>query len=655
MNAPRDLDWVSANQQLLVAEFARLRALLGETDCEPKGTQANDELATARQHMFAPAAIDHLASLFGLSPFERDVLLLCAGVEMDARIAAHCAQARTQPQGPWASFGLALAVLNDPHWSALTPQAPLRRLRLVELDESAGLTRARLRIDERVLHYIGGLNQLDPRLQAMIEPIDKPGMMSPAHRAAAEDLAARLACSNAPPGPVLLSGDDALGQQDVAATIAHRLGMRLFRLHAAEIPSAAHEQAALASLWLREAALLGGALLITHDDGDALPALSRFIARLDDCVPGAGLTLTAGRVFPNLEVAAERLQVNRPDAGEQRQLWQQALGPHTTVLDGTITSLAGQYRLGARRIAQIARDIAHGDSDRAASDPDANARWLHRACHFNGAEMPDLAQRIIPHGDWTQLILPAAQRQTLEQIAIHAKHRLTVLHDWGFASQSARGLGIASLFWGDSGTGKSFAAEVLAHSLGLALYRIDLSAVVSKYIGETEKNLRRLFDAAESLGAVLLFDEADALFGKRSEVRDSHDRYANIEVSYLLQRMEAYCGIAILTTNHKAALDTAFARRLRFVVHFPFPDTAQREAIWRTTFPAGVPLGQLDYTRLANLAVPGGTIRNIALTAAFLAAEAGAPVSMGQLRHAAHLEAAKRDKPFSDAETRGWA
>jgi len=215
-------------------------------------------------------------------------------------------------------------------------------------------------------------------------------------------------------------------------------------------------------------------------------------------------------------------------------------------------------------------------------------------------------------------------------------------------------LGISALFAGESGTGKTMAAEVLANALHLDLYRIDLSAVVSKYIGETEKNLRRVFDAAEDGGAILLFDEADALFGKRSEVKDSHDRYANIEVSYLLQRMEAYSGLAVLTTNHKEGLDSAFQRRLRFVVHFPFPDARSRERIWRSVFPADVPLGGIDYAKLARLNVAGGTIRNIALSAAFLAAGANTPLGMPQLLRASHLDAAKRDKPYSDAETRGW-
>jgi SpoVK/Ycf46/Vps4 family AAA+-type ATPase len=179
--------------------------------------------------------------------------------------------------------------------------------------------------------------------------------------------------------------------------------------------------------------------------------------------------------------------------------------------------------------------------------------------------------------------------------------------------------------------------------------------VVSKYIGETEKHLRKIFDAAERSGAILLFDEADALFGKRSQVRDSHDRYANLEVSYLLQRMESYRGIAILTTNMQNALDAAFQRRLRFVVQFPFPDAASRERIWRKVFPAAAPTVNLDYPKLAQLNVTGGAIRNIALLSAFLAAHEGTAISMGHLLAAARTEYAKLDRPLSPAETRGWA
>jgi SpoVK/Ycf46/Vps4 family AAA+-type ATPase len=268
--------------------------------------------------------------------------------------------------------------------------------------------------------------------------------------------------------------------------------------------------------------------------------------------------------------------------------------------------------------------------------------------------LDELAQRLEPGASWEQLVLPDAQRQILRDMAAHVRQRTTVYERWGFAAHGSRGLGISALFAGASGTGKTMAAEVLADELHLDLYRIDLSSVVSKYIGETEKNLRRIFDAAEQGGVILLFDEADALFGKRSDVKDSHDRYANIEVSYLLQRMESYRGLAILTSNLKSSLDVAFLRRIRFVVQFPFPDHAQRTEIWRRVFPPDMPRAGLDPAALARLNVSGGNIRNIALGAAFHAADAGEPVGMRHVLRAARSEYAKLERPLTDAELAGW-
>jgi SpoVK/Ycf46/Vps4 family AAA+-type ATPase len=286
---------------------------------------------------------------------------------------------------------------------------------------------------------------------------------------------------------------------------------------------------------------------------------------------------------------------------------------------------------------------------------DELATLLWDACRSQARPgLDDLGQRIDLRADWNDLVLPEAQQQLLREIAAHVRQRTIVYETWGFSAGSARGLGISALFAGASGTGKTLAAEVLAHELRLDLYRIDLSSVVSKYIGETEKNLRRVFDAAEEGGAILLFDEADALFGKRSEIKDSHDRYANIEVSYLLQRMEAYRGLAVLTTNLKSSLDTAFLRRIRFIVHFPFPDTAQRAEIWRRTLPQRLPTEGLDMNKLARLNVAGGNIRNIALNAAFLAADAHEPVRMIHMLRAASVEYAKLEKPLTEAEIGGW-
>jgi SpoVK/Ycf46/Vps4 family AAA+-type ATPase len=238
----------------------------------------------------------------------------------------------------------------------------------------------------------------------------------------------------------------------------------------------------------------------------------------------------------------------------------------------------------------------------------------------------------------------------LREIAGQAGQRRAVYDGYGFGARMNRGTGISVLFAGESGTGKTMAAEALANELDLMLYKIDLSAVVSKYIGETEKNLRRLFDAAEGGGAVLFFDEADALFGKRSEVRDSHDRYANIEVSYLLQRMESFNGLAVLASNRKDSLDPAFLRRLRFVVNFPFPAQAERLSIWQGAFPAQAPVGGLDLDRLARLNLTGGSIHSVALNAAFLAANDGGRVTMPLVLAAARSEFRKLERPIIDAD-----
>jgi SpoVK/Ycf46/Vps4 family AAA+-type ATPase len=314
--------------------------------------------------------------------------------------------------------------------------------------------------------------------------------------------------------------------------------------------------------------------------------------------------------------------------------------------------LVQQFNLDPEAIEAISALIL---AENKAATPGDFAGRLWQACRAQARQRLDaLAQRIEPVADWTDLVLPEPQLQTLREIALQVRNRAQVYERWGFSSKGKRGLGISALFAGPSGTGKTMAAEVLANELQLDLHRIDLSQVVSKYIGETEKNLGRVFDAAQDGGAILLFDEADALFGKRSEVKDSHDRYANIEISYLLQRMEAYRGLAILTTNMKNALDAAFMRRLRFVVQFPFPDAAQRARIWRTIFPGQTPTQSLDPTKLARLNVTGGNIRNIALHAAFLAADADQPVRMEHLIQAARYEYSKLEKPLTDREISGW-
>ncbi len=632
--------WTEVNQAYLVAEFARLKRRL-----QPADGDGTADPERAHQAPSPPPAIDQLAAVFGLSTFERDLLLLCAGVEMDSDLAARCGTAQGLGQRAAATFGLALSVLEGAHWSALTPVRPLRRFHLVEMESlGRGLTSAALRIDERVLHYLAGINLLDPRLQGLLRPGTSPGWIAEDHRAAAQQIARHLdGCAGMVPA-VHLCGDDLSGQQDTAALAAELLGLGLFAVQAEDLPPVGPDLEQWHVLWQREALLLPGALLIQCGAAGVTTAVRYLLERLP------GLVFIGSQEPVRLERAFHRFEVCKPPPGEQKRLWEKALGPLAGGLNGSLDAVAEHYRLSAGTIFSTGA-LMLGKSD------GVGGRDLWNVCRsLAHPRLADLAQRIVAWAGWDDLVLPDLQRQTLRQIASQVRYRMKVHETWGFSAKSQRGLGVSALFTGESGTGKTMAAEVLARELELDLYRIDLSSVVSKYIGETEKNLKRVFDAAEEGGVLLLFDEADALFGKRSDVKDSHDRYANIEVGYLLQRMEAYRGLAVLTTNLKSSIDRAFQRRLRFSVHFPFPDAAQRETIWSRVFPPETPTSGLDMQKLARLNVAGGNIRNIALSAAFLAAEDGADgkVTMRHLMAASKLEAQKIERPLSEAEIRGW-
>jgi hypothetical protein len=427
--------------------------------------------------------------------------------------------------------------------------------------------------------------------------------------------------------------------------------MRLYAVAASDIPNAYGELESWCRRWEREEVLGGGVLLLDCDDAERVATPSVELAgRVVDQTRGP-LVLSQ----PGLSGATDRqiVQVHVPaaPASERADLWRAALETTLPELRGEAERLSGSFALGPAAMVSAVRCAVS-----TSAEEQAPMERLWEACRAQSRlRLGHLASRIESATDWDDLVLPAKQREILHHILIHVRRRQKVYGDWGFQSKGARGLGVSALFAGSSGTGKTMAAETLANALRLDLFRVDLSQVISKYIGETEKNLSRIFDAAEEGAAVLLFDEADALFGKRTEVKDSHDRYANIEVSYLLQRMEAYRGLAILTTNRKSALDQAFLRRLRFVVEFPFPQHAERVEIWRRAFPKATPTEPLSFDRLAQLHVAGGNIRNIAMGAAFLAADQDQRVSMSHLVCAARQEFLKIEKPLTDAEISGWA
>ena len=370
-------------------------------------------------------------------------------------------------------------------------------------------------------------------------------------------------------------------------------------------------------------------------------ALNRFLAKT------SGLIFLATRDgWQQAHTPLRQYQIAKPSSEMQYQAWLQVLenkSPNSSSL------LASQFSFSLSTIRRLARTTFNRSSEKE-SDPH---RAIWQTC-LKAAQpnLDKLAQRLEAKATWEDLVLPEPETKALQQIVAQVRHRNRVYEEWGFARKMNRGLGISVVFAGESGTGKTMAAEVIANELGLNLYRIDLSGVVSKYIGETEKNLRRVFDAAEDGGAILFFDEADALFGKRSEVKDSHDRYANIEVNYLLQRLEAYRGLAILATNMKQAMDTAFVRRLRFIVNFPFPGRTERKAIWNRVLPPEVPQEDVDMERLSRFTLTGGSIHAIALQTAFLAADNGGLVTMPHVLEAIRTEFRKQDRPIVETEFR---
>jgi hypothetical protein len=624
------------------AELAQAAAALTETeDVQP------------------PPAMLILGQRFGLSRFEREVLLLCVAMELDTRIAILCARAQDDASRPYPTFALAMALFDEPAWDAISPERPLRYWRLIEINQPAAqpLTTSPLRADERIVNYVKGLNYVDDRLTPLLVPFEVRSDQAelPPSQQAAVSMAVRhlqRAGTIGRPPVIQLVGPDPLSKQLVAQEAANALNLHLDRLPVELLPAQAAELELLVRLWQRESILLPISLYLDAHEADGstqteagtvhtAPPLHRFLAR------GHGISFVGTReIRPGLGADAVFIEVDKPTPAEQRATWADALdgaAPESSSL------LAGQFNLNLptiRRIAQVAK-----------AEPSGNGHTLHDRlwdiCLMSTRPRLDLlAQRLDPKATWEDIVLPVEVKGLLRRIAHQVRQRSRVYDEWGFRQKMNRGLGISALFAGESGTGKTMAAEVIANELQLNLYRIDLSAVVSKYIGETEKNLRRLFDAAEDGGTILFFDEADALFGKRSEVKDSHDRYANIEINYLLQRMEAYRGLAILATNMKSALDQAFMRRLRFIVNFGFPGREERRAIWEGIFPPETPVDGLDLDCLARLNLTGGGIHNIALNAAFLAAQDDAPVTMPLLLDAARAEYRKMGRPIREADFR---
>ncbi|SFR65134.1 ATP-binding protein [Halogeometricum limi] len=607
---------------------------------------------------------DRLCETFGLETRHREALLVALGPELDpkyGRIYAylHDDVTRTTP-----TVGLVVRLFASDrrdrirYRTAFTDRSVLRRSRLLTVDDSGGepLPNATVRVEERVVEYLLGGDELGGRLADVVDasaaasldavPVDDGG------RRRLERLVDVLArrTERGEHAFVHLYGPEGVGKAAGVAAVCSAVGRAHLLASLEDVP--ATEWVERCELLVREARLRDAALAVdigSVDERDengeqTLSVVRGLVERLDELGAHVFLLNADGlpqRVFRGVERhVVSTVELPRTGFQQRRRSWEAV--PDLPA-DADATYLASTFRFTPGEIAdavETARRLDDGDS--------LTAETLSRGCRVQARRnLGSLARRVEPRYTWDDIVLPEGRLDQLHEVAARIRRRGEVLTEWGFEEKFSLGNGLTVLFSGPSGTGKTMATEILASDAGLDLYKVELASVVSKYIGETEKNLKRVFDEAEGSDAILLFDEADALFGKRSEVTDARDRYANIEVNYLLQRIEEHGGIVVLTTNLRENFDDAFERRIHACVDFPLPDERSRAEIWRRVFPDQTPTTDLDVPFLAGLELSGGSIKNVALNAAFLAAEEGTSVETSHVVRATRREYQKMGRMFS--------
>lgn len=656
-----EVDILCSHWSSMSPELAAARGELAEE------RRALEQQALQAERGGAVLPLRRIARLFGLSSFEQDVLLLALAPEIDLRYERLYGYIQDDVTKKRPSIDLALRLLcgTPDEWiwarAAFMASAPLLHHRLIQLFEDGqrqpALLARFIKIDDRIVAELLGQPVLDPALQSftalqrLTRSLDD--LVLPA------EFVARLRQipAGAEGGLVLgLQGSYGSGRKAIAEALCAEAGLPLLYVAMDKALESDLSPVEMAQRVLREAILDGAAIFLEGIEqvliADELRAWRHAIlAALDEYQGYTFLPLDgsweARGAFKRSSYL--RLDLPTPSYSEREQIWRLQLGadaPDEVVLQ----QLASTFRLSGGQI---------GDAVAMAR---ALARWrggkpgpgdLYSACRAQSSgRLNSLAHKINSTYCWDDIVLPPDQINQLREICIQVRHRRTVLERWGFDRRLAMGKGVNVLFAGPSGTGKTMAAEIIATDLGLELYKVDLSTLVSKYIGETEKNLDRVFTAAREANAILFFDEADSIFGKRSEVKDAHDRYANIEVGYLLQKMEEYDGVVILATNLRKNMDDAFVRRLHVAIEFPFPEEADRLRIWRKVFPEEAPLAEdVDTEFLARqFKLAGGNIRNIALLAAFLAAEDGNVIQMAHVVRAIKREYQKLGKLVTESE-----
>jgi len=681
MSAAKGIYISDAEVDRLLAEveppFGEFQVSSGFDDASVRLQKTIDDKLAGSAEQGVVLALPRLAALFGLSPVELQAVVICLAPELRRKydtLYAYVQDDITRKR-PSVDLVLDLTCASEEErwrrWALFSPQGTLVRqwiLRAVEDPRSpsgsSGLA-CFLALDRRILDFLLGENTLDERLAGSVElarpsssqelfAIDGAIRTGIVHLIRHYDSSAGFQSLT-----LYLYGPYGAGKRALALELCQQFQRPLLVLDLEMLRTREADATAALRVAFREGILHHAALYIEHVDalleveGDNVA----WRTALAQCVKTfGGLTFLAGQrpwsaqgLFDTATFCT--VEVPLPDVPQRQAVWTEALARLDAQADPVwACELADRFRLSPGQI----RDATHRAAQLAVmrrGKPAITLADLYRAgSQVSHHKLGDLAARIKTHSSWEDLVLPINKVEQLKEICAQMAHRQRVFGEWGFHAKLLRGRGLSVLFCGASGTGKTMAAEVIAHEMRLDLYRIDLSGVVSKYIGETEKNLAKIFHEAEASNAILFFDEADALFGKRTQISDAHDRYANIETSYLLQRMEAYEGMAILATNLRDNMDEAFTRRIRFVVEFPFPDAACRQAIWQKHFPRDAPIDKdIDFEWLGRqFQITGGNIKNIVLNAAFLAAADGGVIAMEHVVRGARREFEKIGKLWDE-------
>jgi ATPase family associated with various cellular activities (AAA) len=663
-------DSVERLLERLRAEFLRMPGVDASSDEGLRGLYVSQAEVEGVLDSGAPLAgttlrqdrLEGLSSEFGLAPLDRDLLVACLGPDLDpalGRVYAFLQDdlSRTRP-----TVGLLMRLLGAKVRSHLGSTSPLLRGELLRLPEGADapiLSQAPW-ADERIVGHVMGNDAPDGRLLAYLtcHSAPRPRFLPPSAVELVAEIAARLRGEL-----VALQGRQSIGKRQAARLIARDLGRPLLEIDVPTLlrcPACSPPQAV--RLVMREARLLDAVVYWSEAAAlwdESTPLAGAALAVLEAQTRSwGGVALLGGRIaWEPPPILAERplirLVLPAPNRQEREQAWFGALAAFDAGLDGLaseVPTLASTFRLTVEQISDAVMIAQRGAAvDGRQRLESADLRASARA--VSGRGLTKLGREVAIKATWSELVVPDDCVQQLRELCSTVRTRSHVLDEWGFGRRLSGGTGVTALFAGISGTGKTMGAEVIANELGIPLFKIELAGVVSKWIGETEKNLDRVFEAAADSNAILFFDEADALFGKRSEVKDSHDRYANLEISYLLQKMESYEGAAILATNMRQQIDDAFLRRLSFTVIFPPPEMEDRGRIWAAVWPPELPRGEdVDFELLARLKLTGGNIKNIVVAAAHAAASDDECVRHSHLVHAIRREYQKVGKQIETGE-----